>query len=122
MATFSKAQKEEILARMKAFNFSGFYVKVHGNVCYHHKSFVGRDYKAWSQMALCIISPYITEGQQKVLLALSKVVCACVYVCVVCVCTLFLCCVCGTCGINTLCRKLILVMHGFTVQVSQIQV
>eukprot|EP00731_Ephydatia_muelleri_P038964 Em1013g2a len=73
MATFSKAQKEEILARMKAFNFSGFHVKVHGNVCYHHKSFVGRDYKAWSQMALFIISPYLTEGQQKVLLALSKV-------------------------------------------------
>ena len=73
MATFSKVQKEEILARMKAFHFSGFHVKVHGNVCHHHKSFVGRDYKAWSQMALFIIRPYLTEGQQKVLVALSKV-------------------------------------------------
>lgn len=26
---------------------------------------VGRDYKAWSQMALFIISPYLTEGHQK---------------------------------------------------------
>ncbi|KAL5463290.1 hypothetical protein EMCRGX_G032182 [Ephydatia muelleri] len=52
---------------------SGFRVKIHGNLCYHYKSFVGRDYKAWSQMALFIISPYIGEGERKVLLALSKV-------------------------------------------------
>ena len=63
MSTFSKAQKEEILAQMKAFYFSGFCMKVHGNVCYHHKSFVGRVYKAWSQMALVIVSSYLTEGQ-----------------------------------------------------------
>ena len=25
---------------------SGFRVKIHGNLCYHYKSFVGRDYKA----------------------------------------------------------------------------
>eukprot|EP00731_Ephydatia_muelleri_P021977 Em0014g568a len=50
--TFSKAQKDEILARMKAFNFSRFRVKVHGNVCYHHKSFVGRDYKGLRWLSL----------------------------------------------------------------------
>ena len=42
----------EILARINAFHFSGFRVKMHGNVCWHHQSFVGRDYKAWCQMAL----------------------------------------------------------------------
>ena len=57
---------------------SGFRVKIHGNLCYHYKSFVGRDYKAWSQMALFIISPYIGEGERKVLLALSKVSTQCI--------------------------------------------
>ena len=78
MPTLSKVQKAEILARISAFSCSGFNVKVHGNLCYHYKSFVGRDYKAWSQMALFIISPYIGEGERKVLLALSKVSTQCI--------------------------------------------
>lgn len=73
MPKLSKLQKMEILAWISAFNFSGFRVKVHGNVCYYYRSFVGRDYKAWSQMALFILSPYIGVGEQIVLLALSKV-------------------------------------------------
>ena len=73
MPSLSKRQKAEILAQITAFCFSGFCVKVHGNVCYYYKSFVGRDYKAWSQMALFILSPYLGEGERKVLLALSKV-------------------------------------------------
>ena len=69
----SKKQKDEVLARIRAFNFSGFRVKLHGNVIRHHQSFVGRDYKAWAQMAPFIIFPYLTNGIQMVWLSLSKV-------------------------------------------------
>ena len=56
------------LSKVSAFSCSGFRVK----------SFFERDYKAWSQMALFIISPYIGEGERKVLLALSKVSTQCI--------------------------------------------
>ena len=46
--------------------------KVLGNV-HHRQSFVGRDYKAWAQMALFIIGSYIDASQKRVWLALSKV-------------------------------------------------
>ena len=63
----------EILARINAFHFSGFRVKMHGNVCWHHQSFVGRDYKAWCQMALFILHPYLTVQELDVLLKMTKV-------------------------------------------------
>lgn len=71
--TLSKGQKEEVLARVRAFNYSGFTVKLQGNVIRHHSSFVGRDYKAWAQMALFIIYPYLSNSDKKVWLSLSKV-------------------------------------------------
>ena len=70
---FSKVQKAEILARIRAFNFSGFRVKLVGNVIQYHQSFVGRDYKAWAQMAPFIIFPYLNEDDKTLWLALSKV-------------------------------------------------
>ena len=73
MPKMSPKQKVEILARVKAFNTSGFRVKMYGIVCQYYKSFVGRDFKAWAQMAVFIISPFLDEGQKKVLLSLSKV-------------------------------------------------
>ena len=87
MPTLSKVEKEGILARMKSFSLSGFSVRVHGNMCQHYKSFVGRDYKVWTQMALFILKPYITDGQMKDFLNLCKVcpvstctcICACMY-------------------------------------------
>lgn len=69
----SAAQKREVLARMAAFSYSGFEGKVLGNVIHHHKSFVGRDYKAWAQMALFIIGSYLSDGEKKIWLSLSKV-------------------------------------------------
>ena len=39
----------------------------------YHRSFVGRDYKAWAQIALFIIAPYLTEEETAVWLLLSKV-------------------------------------------------
>lgn len=69
----SVQQKAEILARIRDFNYSGFGCRVIGNVIYYHQSFVGRDYKAWAQMSLSIIYPYLSNGDKAVWLALSKV-------------------------------------------------
>eukprot|EP00731_Ephydatia_muelleri_P034559 Em0065g20a len=73
MPTLSKVQKEEVLARVKAFSTSGFKVRMYGNVCHYYQSFVGRYFKAWAQMAVFILSPYLDDAQKKVLLSLSKV-------------------------------------------------
>lgn len=73
MSVLSARQKEEVLARVRAFNTSGFKVKMYGNVCRHYKSFVGRDFKGWAQMALFIVGPYLNDGQKQVLLTFSKV-------------------------------------------------
>ncbi|KAL5488742.1 hypothetical protein EMCRGX_G017729 [Ephydatia muelleri] len=73
MPRLSKAQKKELLARIRAFNLSGFQDKVHGNVCNHFKSFVGRDFKAWAQMAIFILSPYLSSEECEVLLSCKKV-------------------------------------------------
>ena len=73
MPNVSAVQKREIQARVRAFNTSGFSTKLHGSVCYYYQSFVGRDFKGWMQMALFIISPYLSDGQKEVLVALSKV-------------------------------------------------
>ena len=59
-------QKQEVLARMSTFNYSGFNGKV---IVHHHKSFVGRDYKAWAQMAPFVIGSYLSDPQKQVLLA-----------------------------------------------------
>ena len=73
MPNMTAAQKREIQARLRAFNTSGFSTKLHGSVCYYYQSFVEHDFKGWMQMALFIISPYLSDGQKEVLLALSKV-------------------------------------------------
>ena len=46
---------------------------MYGNICAHNKSFVGRDYKGWSQIAPFILYPYVSEGMKHVLLCLTKV-------------------------------------------------
>ena len=66
-------QKKEVLVRTSAFNYSGFDTKVLGNVVHHSQSFVGRDYKAWAQLAVFIMFGYLSEPQKEVLLGLSKV-------------------------------------------------
>ena len=69
----SSSQKEELLARIRAFSFSGFHVRLIGNVVGYHQSFVGRDYKAWAQMAPFVLFPYLAEEHRTLWLALSKV-------------------------------------------------
>ena len=68
--TLSSAQKEEVLARIRTFNYFGFDVGLIGNVVKYHQSFIGRE--VWAQMALSIIFPYLSCGDQAVLLSLSK--------------------------------------------------
>ncbi len=71
--TLNGRQKQEVLARIRAFHYSGFKVRLHCNVVRYHQSFLGRDYKAWAQMALFIIYPYLSGGDREIWLCLTKV-------------------------------------------------
>ena len=73
MPEFCPKIRKEILARIKAFNTSGFSTKMYGNVCQYYNSFVGRDFKGWSQMCAFILWLYLSDGYKEVLLAHLKV-------------------------------------------------
>ena len=72
MPDFTHDQQAEILARIRAFIKSGFTMKMYGNACYYYNSFVGHDFKAWSQMAIFILNPYLDPGRKEVLFKLLK--------------------------------------------------
>ena len=67
------SEKEEIQAILAAFNFSGFGTKLGVKMFKHHKSFVGRDFKALAQCALFLFRNYFTHAEREAWLALSKV-------------------------------------------------
>ena len=69
----SAAEKIQLLARIRAFSYSGFNVRITGNIAYHYRSFVGRDYKSFMQMAIFIVSSFIGDEERKCWLLLSKV-------------------------------------------------
>ena len=69
----NQQQKQEFRAIIAAFDYSGFDVRITGNIIYHHQSFVGRDYKAWAQMAPFIVSHFVDEEEMALWLRLSKV-------------------------------------------------
>ena len=73
MATLSTKQCMEVAARVRAFPSSGLSMKVSTDISKYYRSFVGRDFKAFAQIALFVISPYLTASETKVWLALSKV-------------------------------------------------
>ncbi|KAL5477934.1 hypothetical protein EMCRGX_G024792 [Ephydatia muelleri] len=73
MPRLTNRMKEEVLARVNAFPHSGLRSKMFGNVCRYYYSFVGRDFKGWSQMSVFILSPYLSSDDRKVLLSFSKV-------------------------------------------------
>ena len=73
MQKVSQQHKKEILARISVFDYSGFERRLTGNVCRYHKSFVGRDYKLWAQMAVFILEPYLEQEELDVWLKLSHV-------------------------------------------------
>uniref|UniRef100_A0A1X7UVS3 C2H2-type domain-containing protein n=1 Tax=Amphimedon queenslandica TaxID=400682 RepID=A0A1X7UVS3_AMPQE len=68
----SPKEKTEIVARIKAFSYSGFTSRVSSNIKYF-KSFVGRDFKSLMQMALHIFQPYLSSNELKCWISLSKV-------------------------------------------------
>ena len=63
----------EIQTKIKAINFCGFEAKLSYNICRHYQSFIGRDFKALAQIALFLLTPYMTEQEKVVWLALLKV-------------------------------------------------
>lgn len=73
MGHLTTRQKEEVLARLFSFDFSGFKVKLSRDISRHYKSFVGRDFKSFAQLALFILGPYLSAEQKIVWLSLSKV-------------------------------------------------
>ena len=73
IARLSKQQKEEVQAILNAFNFSGFKVKLGAKLFKHHKSFVGRNFKAVAQCGLFVFRDYYTPQEKTVWLALSQV-------------------------------------------------
>ena len=73
MKSRSSVEKQEILARIASLPSSGLSCRITGNIAYHYKSFVGRDYKAWMQIAIFIVHPYLTESETRCWLLLSKV-------------------------------------------------
>ena len=73
MERMKSAQKEEIQARVEAFEFSGFDTKLSYNLCRHFRSFVGRDFKAVAQCALFLLGPYMLPKEKLLWVTLSKV-------------------------------------------------
>ena len=61
MSSLSAQNKKEVLARLQAFNWSGIQGKVTGNITRNCKSFVGRDFKAWMQVAVFIVHHYLSK-------------------------------------------------------------
>ena len=73
MGSITAAQKKTILATVKAWSYCGFDQRITGNIVHHYKSFVGQDFKAWLQMALFVIPPYVADQEMKCWFALVKV-------------------------------------------------
>lgn len=68
----SAAEKADILARVYGFPYCGFSTRITTNIRYHYKSFVGRDFKAFLQMAVFIVTPFISEQEKVCWFLLSK--------------------------------------------------
>ena len=73
MGQLTTAQKAEVGARLRAFNFSGRKGRIHGDSTRYFGSFVGRDFKAWAQISIFILAPYLQQDEMSVWLSLSKV-------------------------------------------------
>lgn len=73
MDSLSVGQKKEVLAQIRAWSYCGFSERITGNIAYHYKSFVGRDFKAWLQMVLFIIPRHVTDQEMRCWFALVKV-------------------------------------------------
>ena len=75
MGGLTTAQNDEIQSRLASFDFSGLEYKLSYNLCRHFKSFVGRDFKALAEIALYLLTPYMSSGEKNVWLSLSNMSC-----------------------------------------------
>ena len=71
--SLSEREKKEVLSWITAIGPSGIEGKVHGNICYYYNSFVGRDFKAWAQIAPMVAGPFLSQDKKDVWVAVSKV-------------------------------------------------
>ena len=72
-AFMDSTQKKEIGTMVQLFPYCGFSCRITGNIQYY-KSFVGRDFKAFMQMAMFIVPTiYVSESETKCWFLLSKV-------------------------------------------------
>ena len=69
----SVAEKKEILARISSFFYCGFSCRITGNIAYHFRSFIGRDFKSLMQMSLFVFPPYLSQSELRCWYLLSKV-------------------------------------------------
>ena len=73
MTKINARQKSELRALVEAFDHSGFDTRIVGNICYHHRSYVGWDYKAFAQMAPFIVSRFVSSIEIRMWVSLSEV-------------------------------------------------
>ena len=71
MAKLTQKERAELSARISAFPTSGRVKKMFTDIAKHYKSIVGRDFKAFAQLALFVLS--LSPSEKEVWLALSKV-------------------------------------------------
>jgi hypothetical protein len=64
--------KKEIMARINAFPSSGLTCRVSSNISYY-KSFIGRDFKAFMQLALFVLESFFSESERKCWFLLAKI-------------------------------------------------
>ena len=73
MSRLNKKEKEHVQAFMKAFDYSGFeVVPKPKRICNYSGSLVGRDIKAFAQMALFTLEPFLSAGEKEVWIAMLK--------------------------------------------------
>eukprot|EP00731_Ephydatia_muelleri_P019588 Em0012g413a len=73
MEQLSEKQRKEVVARIAALPSSGLTGGISSDISRHYKSFVGRDFKFLAQIAVFIFSPYLSEAEIEVWLALPMV-------------------------------------------------
>eukprot|EP00731_Ephydatia_muelleri_P003992 Em0002g168a len=73
MEQLSEKQRKEVVARIAALPSSGLTGGISSDISRHYKSFVGRDFKFLAQIAMFIFSPYLSEAEIEVWLALPMV-------------------------------------------------
>ena len=73
MASLNKQQKEEILAVLDTHDYSGITGRMSSNITTYSKSFVGRDFKVWAQIAPFVLKRILSDEMLKLWICLSHV-------------------------------------------------